>query len=341
MKVQLGHIVQNLFHADSLDEVPVSRLQEIAETHPYFGAGHLLLSQKLKHQQSTGFDEQIQKTALYFHDPLWLHWQLNQHEKETVPAAAPVITDIPEPEQVQEPEEAETALLFPAQEPEQQVEAEPQIQEPEIIYPGHAHGEPIEGTGTIDEPDSVEPPPQPNPEADPEPPSEPVDEPTSPPVDLPGPDTEKSAPIETPVKTETEIANEPQTPNPKPETPLVFEAYHTIDYFASQGIKVPAEVQPGDRLGKQLKSFTEWLKIMRRLPQTPVEDQNTENGDQDIRRIAAGSLVEKEVVTETMAEVLVKQDKRQEAIAIYEKLSLLDPSKRAYFAAKIDNLKEN
>ena len=44
-------------------------------------------------------------------------------------------------------------------------------------------------------------------------------------------------------------------------------------------------------------------------------------------------------VTETMAEVLIKQDKNDEAIRIYEKLSLLNPSKRAYFAAKIEQLK--
>jgi hypothetical protein len=282
MKVQLGHIVQNLFHADSLDDVPVSRLQEMAETHPYFGAGHLLLSQKLKHQQSSGFETQIQKTALYFHDPLWLHWQLEQHEKETVVIPLAVPEEVPEPVVVEEDESVEVT---------------------EDTY----------------EPDSIEPPPQPNPEADPEPP-----------VELPSPDTEQPAPVIEPIKAD------PDSHRDKPE----FEPYHTVDYFASQGIKISNEVQPGDRLGKQLKSFTEWLKTMKRLPQT-TPGQVEENGDQDIRRIAAGSLVEKQVVTETMAEVLLKQDKRDEAIGIYEKLSLLDPSKRAYFAAKIENLKEN
>ena len=130
-------------------------------------------------------------------------------------------------------------------------------------------------------------------------------------------------------------------PEPKPEEKaLGFDPYYTIDYFASQGIKAPTEVQPGDRLGRQLKSFTEWLKTMKRLPQTQPEPPS-EADEQNIRRFAAGSLEGKEIVTEAMAEVLQKQGRNAEAIAIYEKLSLSDPSKSAYFAAKIDNLKEN
>jgi hypothetical protein len=123
--------------------------------------------------------------------------------------------------------------------------------------------------------------------------------------------------------------------------PLGFDPYYTIDYFASQGIKAPVEVQPGDKLGKQLKSFTEWLKTMKRLPQAQAEAITDENEQQHIRQVAADSLEQKEVVTETMAEVLAKQGRNTEAIAIYEKLSLLDPSKSAYFAAKIENLKVN
>jgi len=123
------------------------------------------------------------------------------------------------------------------------------------------------------------------------------------------------------------------------ESAPIFEPYHTVDYFASQGIRVSHEIRPDDRLGHQLRSFTEWLKTMKRLPETKVEEQLDEVSQQNIQEFAAHSLDEKEVVTETMAEVLIKQNKRNEAVAIYEKLSLLDPSKRAYFAAKIEQLK--
>jgi hypothetical protein len=46
------------------------------------------------------------------------------------------------------------------------------------------------------------------------------------------------------------------------------------------------------------------------------------------------------VVTEAMAEVWEKQGNKEKAVAIYTKLSLLDPSKSVYFAAKIEELKK-
>jgi hypothetical protein len=36
---------------------------------------------------------------------------------------------------------------------------------------------------------------------------------------------------------------------------------------------------------------------------------------------------------------LIKQNKQEKAIEMYEKLSLMNPSKSAYFAAKIESLK--
>jgi hypothetical protein len=122
------------------------------------------------------------------------------------------------------------------------------------------------------------------------------------------------------------------------EPDLVFEPYHTIDYFASQGIKLTLEENPSDQLGKQLKSFTDWLKMMRRLPQKEREMVPDRVAEQTVQTIAAHSVVGREVVTETMAEVLAKQGMPERARAMYEKLSLLNPDKRAYFATKIEQL---
>jgi hypothetical protein len=121
------------------------------------------------------------------------------------------------------------------------------------------------------------------------------------------------------------------------EEPL-FEPLHTVDYFASQGIKVTEEAMTTDKLGKQLKSFTEWLKTMKKIPteRMPLPDATTEK---KIQTIAEGSNVTEDVITEAMAEVFIKQGKPEKAIEIYEKLSLLNTSKSAYFAAKIDSLK--
>ncbi|HTI11573.1 MAG TPA: hypothetical protein VL832_23525, partial [Puia sp.] len=122
--------------------------------------------------------------------------------------------------------------------------------------------------------------------------------------------------------------------------PLVeFEPYHTIDYFASVGIKFVQDENPSDKLGKQLKSFTDWLKVMRKLPQKNQEIVPDMAAEHQIQAIAAHSIKGKEVLTETMAEVLVKQGMREKAVEVYHKLSLLNPDKSAYFAAKIEQLK--
>ena len=130
-----------------------------------------------------------------------------------------------------------------------------------------------------------------------------------------------------------------QPPAPTPASQdLLFEPYHTIDYFASQGIKLTLDENPSDALGRQLKSFTEWLKTMRRLPQKEREVVPDRVAEEAIQTYAAHSIEGRDVLTETMAEVLAKQGMREKARAVYEKLSLLNPDKRAYFAAKIEQL---
>ncbi len=124
------------------------------------------------------------------------------------------------------------------------------------------------------------------------------------------------------------------------EEALAFEPYHTIDYFASQGIKFVQETNPDDKLGKQLKSFTEWLKMMKRLPRISSEQDLQKDSDETIQQDAAHSIERREIVTEAMAEVLIKQGKLENAEEVYRKLSLLNPDKSLYFALRIEQLKE-
>ena len=60
-----------------------------------------------------------------------------------------------------------------------------------------------------------------------------------------------------------------------------------------------------------------------------------------IQNSAEESNVNTEVLTEAMAEVLLKQDKKEKAIEMYNKLSLINPSKSVYFAAKIESIKSS
>ncbi len=130
-----------------------------------------------------------------------------------------------------------------------------------------------------------------------------------------------------------------ETPAAKDD--LLFEPYHTVDYFASQGIKLSKiEADSKDKLGKQLKSFTEWLKTMKKLPQASIEKMLSQNEESKVVEDANHSIENKEVITEAMAEVFEKQGLNDKAVGVYQKLSLLNPSKSAYFAAKIDLLKQ-
>jgi hypothetical protein len=333
MKVQLEQILQSLFHKPSLEEVQVEELEQLVKEHPYFSTGHFLLAQKLQRHGNGQGQEQAQKAALYFNDPLLLQWQLKQFSTsapvapvETPGTIEPVETAQPiQHIRQQEPEEEEQLLTWdqPVEEETPREAQEPASEEPAAIveYQEPHHEETAE--------------------VSPLEPEEQLAVETIGPVEeaIPANDTQSfHEPAEPPASS---VPSEPVIQQEEAAKPLGFDPYYTIDYFASQGIKAPVEVQPGDKLGKQLKSFTEWLKTMKRLPQAQAEAITDENEQQHIRQVAADSLEQKEVVTETMAEVLAKQGRNTEAIAIYEKLSLLDPSKSAYFAAKIENLKVN
>jgi hypothetical protein len=132
------------------------------------------------------------------------------------------------------------------------------------------------------------------------------------------------------------------TSNPIQE-PLAFEPYHTVDYFASQGIKLQQIVNPTDKLGLQLRSFTDWLKSMKRIDPKTAEAADNEVVTEHINvvHLAENSLQNAEIVTETMADVLIMQGKKEEAIAVFHKLSLQDTAKSTYFATRIEQLKSN
>jgi hypothetical protein len=121
---------------------------------------------------------------------------------------------------------------------------------------------------------------------------------------------------------------------------LVFEPYYTVDYFASQGIKNNIEKEPNDRFSKQLRSFTDWLKTIRQMPPQQVAALSDTNAEQKVVQLATHSIEDRNVETEAMAEVWTKQGHPEKAIDIYNKLSLLNPSKSSYFASLIESLKK-
>ena len=140
-------------------------------------------------------------------------------------------------------------------------------------------------------------------------------------------------------ETTTPISQANKSSENTPGTELLFEPLHATDYFASQGIKLSEEAIGNDKLGKQLKSFTAWLKTMKKVNIEKLAEQ-TLLVDHNVEQMAEKSNLKAEVFTESMADVYLSQGKTQKAIEIYQKLSLQNPSKSAYFADLIKSIKE-
>jgi hypothetical protein len=402
-------ILQHLFQVSALEDISQERLESFVQEHPSFGIAHFLLSRKLQAEGSSRFPDEAQRTCLYFSNPFWLQWLLENQDGTPKTAERAIETPVARGAVVAEPV-ADAPVMIPEQTvagepgtiPDKVVTEEPATLPEEIVtegseavpvelipeepVPAEPAGGGAENVVTVAEQAYPETRPEDDPagtlsagEPEPETGSEgPAAEQLlrsieeakelrgalqklngdlSVETSLAGERLEEQAPapvasIEKPIRDEeppfvleesTEEAPSParQEAAPAPTAgsqDILFEPYHTIDYFASQGIKLTLEDNPPDTLGKQLKSFTEWLKSMRRLPQKDREVVADRVAEEAIQTIAAHSIEGKDVLTETMAEVLVKQGMRERARAVYEKLSLLDPDKSAYFAAKIEQL---
>jgi len=274
MNVQINKLVKSLLQKDSLDQCSVQELQQFAERHPYFGAAQLLLTKKLQTENADQYNEQLQKTFLFFHNPLWVEQLLNETGNATITNAIPAIAD-------------------------------------QMIIPEVAAAENNEPVLIASE------------------------------LEIPAAQTEEPV-IEIPaLKTETPCdPGLPKDPDDTTKDELVFEPFYTVDYFASQGIKFKEEEKPKDKFGKQLKSFTDWLRTMKRLPVSAATVDVEPKAEQKVEQLAEHSLQDREVITEAMAEVWEIQGNASKAIEVYSKLSLLDPSKSVYFATKIEDLKK-
>ncbi len=288
MNAQINQLVRSLLQKDDIGQCSLQELQQFADKNPYFGAAQLLLTKKMQTEAPAQYEEQLQKTFLFFNNPLWVEQVLNGTGKARVtpaekkPEPLPVVVQTEGPSSVEIPQSLSPVAASSVPEPVAEVEVHDDV-----------------ATATI-----------------------PQEEPT----------------LENPA-----LAMEPVTDvAPAAKDELLFEPYHMVDYFASQGIKFKEEEKPQDKLGQQLKSFTDWLKSMKRLPVSEiaksVENSTPAQAEKKVEQMAEHSLAEREVVTEAMAEVWEKQGNPAKAIEIYEKLSLLDPSKSAYFAAKISAL---
>jgi hypothetical protein len=300
-------LTQQLFQK-SIADCSLEELENLANDYPYFAPAQYILLAKLKDADNNGYQAQLQKAILYYHDPIVFDHFLNKEDYDVDFTSLDVPKTLPAENRIE---------VLPEQEIQKDTREEnlSEIQEPELS--NEIQTEPsdeIKEEGEI----IIE----------------------NPPVEELLPEEIKNEAASNAAITER-IENIPAitAETNQTGTGLVFEPYHTVDYFASQGIKLSQEEVSKDKFGKQLKSFTEWLKTMKRLPAAEQVKSLEPGSEQKIENLAAHSVEGEEVYTETMAEVWERQGNREKAMEVYNKLSLLNPSKRAYFAAKIDSLK--
>ena len=340
MTNQLDYIVEHLFRKKSLHDVPEQELKDFISAHPYFAAGHFLLAKK----NGLG-NGHVPTTALYFNNAMWLEWLLQQDISQRS-------QEVPVAEEQREEEDEYPEYQYNGRQETEHSDVNNEFNEPEPVFMQEPVDNPVEETDNretlsdselsnisqeelhneerfdqVAENAQME---DANPDDQPEISMESTEESLSETnrIEASSEKVEKAVlNALTPAKADAE------------KVELAFEPYHTIDYFASQGIRLQQSDLSQDKFGKQLKSFTEWLRSMKKLPNAAIESNLDEASQRTIQNIAEHSVEGKEIVTETMAEVWIKQGNKEKAIDILSKLSLQNPSKSHYFAAKIEQLK--
>lgn len=152
------------------------------------------------------------------------------------------------------------------------------------------------------------------------------------------------------------------------------------DYFRQQGIEVSTEWPDVKEISPEhepeiiteedkekalmvVMSFAEWLYHISSKNQKAKEEEaeqkalktmwqqqklaaaiqeESEEIPEQVFEMAVNSISRKdELVSESLAEVYAKQGKKEKAIEMYQKLSLLNPEKNTYFAARIEKLQKD
>ncbi|MBE6211259.1 MAG: hypothetical protein E7130_06495 [Rikenellaceae bacterium] len=95
---------------------------------------------------------------------------------------------------------------------------------------------------------------------------------------------------------------------------------------------------------EKLQSYTPQVDVIERFLHLDnyriVADEGDESGADDDIRTEAEFDDEDDLVSEELAEVYLAQGLKSEAIAIYRKLSLLNPKKSIYFAELIEQIEK-
>ncbi len=150
---------------------------------------------------------------------------------------------------------------------------------------------------------------------------------------------------------------------------------YTEDYFLHQGMNVSNDIPAGMNKGEGepgmddqekslmvVMSFSEWLMFYKKKKQQEQEEvkgqkelktmwqkeklaaaleEENEEIPENVFEMAVNSITKEEnLISESLADVMVKQGRYDRAIEMYKKLSLRKPQKKAYFARKIEEIQK-
>jgi len=357
MTRKMDNILYQYFQKTNLEEVELQKLKQFVNDFPFCATGQFLLAKKYHLSDDPSFLNQASKTAIYFTNPHWFKGLLLEEEikksneyndeKITIAGNSSTVTDDTGKETENSAEEitafkqsidvneisSAEDIIVPHFENQQlpDIPDETLVPEAEITAAIQAETEDI--ITSEDQKLSVEDLSVNNEKA-------PGDEIIKSDVII-SPESAEDAtkPLISSVKLKS-ILDNPVQPDQNGESLIPIEPLHTVDYFASQGIKISANIEGQDRLSIKLRSFTDWLKTMKKIHPEKLESELDQGAQTAIQHIAEHSNEAKEVVTEAMAEVFAKQGLNHKALEVYRKLSLLNPDKRVYFAAKISKLND-
>ncbi|OMP79297.1 hypothetical protein [[Flexibacter] sp. ATCC 35208] len=370
-----NRIIQHIFQTPDIKQVNEPDIDWVISQYPYFTAARLLLARKQYSEQKNLLAPAVKKAQQFSNNMHYFYRFITTDEAVAAPVVVEPVTSInEEPEQetgyeaggYEAPEQKATYETRGYEAPEQEATYETrgyEAPEQEAAYETPEqktapYDTPIEEEITTfiadDEltvtPDNVtvtEEVPEPEPEIITE--QTKVEEPEMEPEpiivasDLPVAITAEEEPIR------IFPLNMPALDD---NSPLTFQPLFSDDYFAYKRLKDPERADELNEKGKaEMKSFTSWLKDMkssfadkaskdwyRQQINISYQDADPEVSEA-VEKMAMNSItLNNDMVTETLAEVWAKQRQYNTAILIYQKLSLLNPAKSAYFAQKIKEI---
>jgi tetratricopeptide (TPR) repeat protein len=356
-----NRIIQHIFQEPDIKQVDEAALEQLVTSYPYFTTARLLLAKKQYTVQRNLLAPAVKTAQLYSTNMHYFYRFITSDEAKAV--VAPEVPVVPEPIKPVEPEQPATyvPLLddYPGLTPEKEefitisdkeiVVDEPVVPEPVNVEPATLYVAP-EPVKEVPEPSYVTPAPEIKYET-----PETVYKAPEPEVEVtPSPITVIKPMADTTVNTgieDDEIKIFPLEMGPAEKT-LTYQPLYTDDYFAYKRLKEPEQAEVISEKGaSEMKSFTSWLKdIKHTFSEKATKEQyhkelkrSYEDFDPEVSEAVEKMAMESitltdDVVSETLAEIWAKQRQYQTAIHIYQKLSLLNPNKSAYFAQKIKEL---